>query len=409
MIKEFKITNFFSIKDTQTISFNIKKKDMLDQSSFISPCKNKLNNIVALIGNNASGKTTILKGLSFLLWFISSSYQKLDINSKIPLQPHKLSKKKNSKFELFFEQNKKEYQYIIELNTNEVIYEFLGVKKERGYSYLYEYKREDDKILFSKWALSKLNDDDKNRYNERKNASLFSFLISTGHLPAIGLKSIETYQTNIGGLGRVPFDMLQMFFELSHTLNNDEKRKNAILKYIKSFGLGVDNFEIEDADIGIGVGFLDGSSSEHRNKMKALNITHKSDDGNFKLLFLEESNGTQNAIYLLNSIFSILDNGGILIYDEIENSIHPYLIKKLINLLANKETNPNNAQLMFSTHQPWLLDDRTKTQIYIVEKNDKLETQACLLNTFEGVRNDDNFCAKYLAGAYGGVSDVRWF
>ena len=81
MIKEFKITNFFSIKDTQTISFNIKKKDMLDQSSFISPCKNKLNNIIALIGNNASGKTTVLKGLSFLLWFISSSYQKLDINS----------------------------------------------------------------------------------------------------------------------------------------------------------------------------------------------------------------------------------------------------------------------------------------------------------------------------------------
>ena len=238
---------------------------------------------------------------------------------------------------------------------------------------------------------------------------MFSFLISTGHLPAIGLKSVETYQTNIGGLGRVPFDMLQMFFELSHTLNNDEKRKNAILKYIKSFGLGVENFEIEDADIGIGIGFLDGSSSEHRNKMKALNITHKSDDGNFKLLFLEESNGTQNAIYLLNSIFSILDKGGILIYDEIENSIHPYLIKKVVNLLANKETNPNNAQLIFSTHQPWLLDDRTKTQIYIVEKNEKLETQAFILDTFDGVRNDDNFCAKYLAGAYGGVSDVRWF
>lgn len=212
MIKEFKITNFFSIKDTQTISFNIKKKDMLDQSSFISPCKNKLNNIIALIGNNASGKTTVLKGLSFLLWFISSSYQKLDINSKIPLQPHKLSQKKNSKFELIFEQNNKEYQYITELNANEVIYEFLGVKKERGYSYLYEYKREKDEIFFSKWALSKLNDDDKNRYKERKNASLFSFLISTGHLPAIGLKSVETYQTNIGGLGRVNTILITKLF-----------------------------------------------------------------------------------------------------------------------------------------------------------------------------------------------------
>lgn len=409
MIKELKITNFYSIKETQTISFAINKKDMLDESSFISPCGNMLNSIIAIIGNNASGKTNMLKGLSFLVWFVNNSYQTLGINSKIPTDPHKLSKEPYSAFELIFEQDNKEYQYKIKLDSKSVLYEFLGIKKERGYSYIYEIDREQDKVTYAKWDLAKFNDNDKERFEQRPNSSLFSFLLSTGHLPAIGIKKFINMKTNLNNLGRVPNDTSIMMNELSKHLE-DKDRKDTILKYIKEFGFGIDDFEMEDIDWGINANQTNEQSFQNTQKMKILKITHKTQEDSFKLSFLDESNGTQGVIYLLNCIYPVLENGGILVYDEIENSIHPYIIKKLINLLANYDTNPKHAQLIFSTHQPWLLDDRTKTQIYLTEKNTKMETDVFRLDDVEGVRNDDNFCNKYLSGAYGGVADdVRWF
>ncbi|MCL2468757.1 MAG: AAA family ATPase [Alphaproteobacteria bacterium] len=407
MIKELKISNFYSINKTQAISFEISKKDMLDNSSFMSPCGNMLNSIAVIIGNNASGKTNILKGLSFLGWFVEASYQDLKIDQKIPVTTHKLSEDKNSSFELIFEEGGKEYQYKITLNPDEVVHEFLGVKKERGYSYLYEINRSNGKVSYDKWNLSKLNDDDKARFEQRLNASLFSFLLSTGHLPATGIKRFMNLKTNLWQLGRMSKDALSMVLELSKHFDSEDRRQ-LILKYLKEFGFGIDDFELGNSYIELE---KEDTANDRIQKVKVnmLNLVHKTNDKDFTLSFLDESNGTQEVIYLLNKMIPILEKGGILIYDEIESSIHPYIIRKLINLLGNEETNPNRAQLIFSTHQPWLLDDRTKTQIYLTEQNKQMETEIYRLDEVEGIRNDDNFCSKYLSGAYGGVADMRWF
>ena len=101
-----------------------------------------------------------------------------------------------------------------------------------------------------------------------------------------------------------------------------------------------------------------------------------------------------------------LDTGSLMIIDEIENRIHPFIIEKLISLFADKTINKNNAQIIFSTHQPYLLSELTKTQIFFTEKED-LETEIYRLDEVDGVRNDDNFYMKYLNGVYGGVPEVR--
>lgn len=404
MIKEIQITNFYSIKDTQTLSFEISKKDMLDNSSFISSNKNMLNKIITVIGNNASGKTNILKGLAFLLWFSSVSYQVQPVNAPTGVMPHKLSNDPNSKFSIIFENGNNEFQYKLELNSQNVVYEFLGIKKERGYSTIYEIQRNKDSDEFIKWNLSKINENDKNRFSSRKNITLFSFLLSTGHLAEFGFtQQLNMYNTNLGLFGMEKPNRQQIYFELTNSLNNLDT-KNYILKYLKLFGLGIDDFIIKEQDV------VTDPINQTIQKNKMLIFKHKTkEDKEFDLLFFQESDGTQNIMYLLNMIVPILKQGGIIIMDEIESSIHPYLIKKIINLIMDPETNPNNAQLLFSTHQPWLLEDRTKTQIYLVEKDENLETELYRLDEVEGVRNDDNFCNKYLAGAYGAVAEMRWF
>jgi AAA15 family ATPase/GTPase len=367
---------------------------MLDESSFETQTGNKLNNIIAVIGNNASGKTNILKGLSFLLWFAHNSYFKMSVDDNIPVEPHKLCLNEDISFELLFENNGKEYQYKLSVNKQSISYEYLGVKNIRGFSVIYEIKKEKDDIVFLKWNLGgKLTDDDKERFVKRKNSSLFSFLLNTGHLPAMAINNIIKNGSNVYMLGRRESNVYERYQWLSGVFANNPQRKEKILKFIKDMDFGVSDFDFTP----------DGDGK------KTLIIKHKNEKKEFFLSFLEESNGTQNAIDLLNSVISAIESGGIFICDELESSIHTYIAKKIVSLFANKNTNPKNAQILFSTHQPWLLDDRTKTQIYLVEKDENFETEVYRLDEVEGVRNDDNYCAKYLSGAYGAVSKMRWF
>jgi uncharacterized protein len=99
----------------------------------------------------------------------------------------------------------------------------------------------------------------------------------------------------------------------------------------------------------------------------------------------------------------------LVVVDEIESGLHPYVAKKIVSLFENPKTNPFNAQIIFSTHQHLLMNDRAKSQIFICEKDgENFETEVYRLDEVEGVRNDENFFQKYLAGSYGGVPMINW-
>ena len=71
-----------------------------------------------------------------------------------------------------------------------------------------------------------------------------------------------------------------------------------------------------------------------------------------------------------------------------------------------KETNPNNAQILFTTHNPWFLQYLTKTQIFIVEKEHQ-NTEVFRLDDIKSVRNDENYFMKYITGEYDGKPKIR--
>src|SRR5699024_1202058 len=98
--------------------------------------------------------------------------------------------------------------------------------------------------------------------------------------------------------------------------------------------------------------------------------------------------------------------GGLAVIDEMESDLHPHMLAELIDLFISPETNPHNAQLIFSTHSHELLNMLLKQQIVLVEKDEQLNTDAYRLDDVEGVRADDNIYAKYLAGAYGGIPNI---
>ena len=250
MIIEFSVKNFYSIKNTQTLSFKISKKDSLDGSSFKDK-NNFFNKIACIIGNNASGKTNIMKALSFLLWFAHFSYLRQDINQPIAVEPHVLSDDKTSEFTLIFVNNEVEYKYILKVNSKMVVYEYLGMKKERGYSAIYEITRSKDKDDFLKWKdLAALNKSDKDRFSARKDISMFSFLISTGHLAKISLgNNMNFYQTNLGASGYNKPDSLRMLSEIMMMLDMNDKLLDEVKNYLKSFGLDISDLKAVDINL----------------------------------------------------------------------------------------------------------------------------------------------------------------
>ena len=98
--------------------------------------------------------------------------------------------------------------------------------------------------------------------------------------------------------------------------------------------------------------------------------------------------------------------GGLAVIDEFENDLHPHMLGAILELFANASTNPLNAQLIFTCHAVEVLNLIHKSQVILVQKDHNCESSACRLDAVTGIRNDDNFYAKYMAGAYGAVPEL---
>lgn len=92
--------------------------------------------------------------------------------------------------------------------------------------------------------------------------------------------------------------------------------------------------------------------------------------------------------------------------DEFENDLHPHMLEPILNLFASTSTNPHGAQLLFTSHALEVLNIVHKSQVMLVEKNEFNESSSWRLDSVAGIRNDDNFYAKYMAGAYGAVPQL---
>ena len=119
-----------------------------------------------------------------------------------------------------------------------------------------------------------------------------------------------------------------------------------------------------------------------------------------------ESSGTKQLFILLKTILKALASGGVAILDEFDVNLHPEMVLALFDLFIQPETNPNRAQLLFSTHNHMVLSKLDKYQIVLVEKGEDGKSESWRLDEVSGVRADENYYSKYIAGAYGAVPKI---
>lgn len=150
---------------------------------------------------------------------------------------------------------------------------------------------------------------------------------------------------------------------------------------------------------------------------KSLNVsvTHKDIAGQDVVFdFDEESDGTKHYYSLLGPILEALEDGRLLVSDELDRSLHSHLVWRLIQLFSLPKNNRKQAQLIFTTHDVTVMDKSLlrPDQIYLTEKDpESYETELLCLSDFEGVNKKDrgfSLDKKYLQGRFGAIPDVDW-
>lgn len=138
-------------------------------------------------------------------------------------------------------------------------------------------------------------------------------------------------------------------------------------------------------------------------------VHHGADGQQFPLPLEKESRGTQAMLAFASVAIDVLDSGATMVVDELDSSLHPLQVRQLVKQFEGSETNPRQAQLIFTTHDVSLLLDSAvlprvleRDQIWFSEKDTTGRSTMFSLSEF-GPRKGEDILGRYLRGVYGAV------
>lgn len=395
MLIGVKVKNFLSYKDEATLTLMASSiEEHRDINTFDVRNMTLLKNAV-LYGKNASGKSNIFKALSFVQNFIINT-MKMDPTSSIGINNFKLNEdsiNSPSTFELSFIINNIIYKYGFTILNNEVQEEWLHQNIQR-FTTLFHRKSSDGSSLEIGPSFKEGKQVPKNQI--RKNG-LFLPLVAVfnGEIATDIMKWIKSI-TIISG------DRIKE----NHTIYLGEKKqyKEKIIDFLKIADLGIVNYNIEKEEHQENLNLTDKIMMHHNKYNSEYNKV-----GIEKIdMLLFESEGTKKYFSLIGPIIESLENGTLLIIDELDSKLHPLMVSFIIERFNSIDKNYKNSQLIINTHNTTILNKTLlrRDQIWFVDKNIYGESELYSLNEYrenKRVRNDEAFEKNYLLGKYGAI------
>lgn len=393
MLHRYTFSNFQSFLAPVEVSLVLNGKVPPSDWEARSPSDQRLTTVMGVVGPNGAGKTAMLKPLVFAAWFINSSFQAKP-DAPLPISPHFASTDDPTEFECEVDgEDGRRWRYVLRATRERVLHEAVYQLKER---YTYVFVRDWD----AKSERYKIRQQDfdfapKEAARVRPNASLISTAAQYGVELAKYLASVAV-QSNIVVSGRLPYRPEVELPNAARHFSQNVEQQREMVRLLKSWDLGLSDVQLREIPI-------QGLNQEVSKVWLPFGIHSCRTGKTHTLSFVDESSGTQGAFVLLSRLLQTLSQGGLAVIDEFETDLHPHMLEPILELFASPKTNPRKAQLLFTCHAAEVLGLLHKSQIMLVEKNDACESTAWRMDTVKGIRNDDNFYAKYMAGAYGAV------
>ena len=416
MLLNFKIKNYRSIKEEVVLDLQATKDKTSKEQSVFEIGKIAFLKSAAIYGPNASGKSNILKAFVAFRMMVLESLMRSNTNTDLPNEYFKLSaetENKQSSFEIEFLIDKNIFIYGFEIKKKKVCREWLIQKK--GKKNLFE--RNDQEIKSNKNYFKEATVALKKQTAERV---LFLSVLASNN-GELSKKIVQFIQKTNYISGTQRGDTLN--FSFKQFLNNPqmtERIKEFILKSdfgivdIKASKKMILSNQIQNIpDKFKELLFKEDSKIAER----SLKFLHEKYNTKIKVtekvpldFFTEESEGTQQMFALSAPFIDTLENGNILFLDEIDASLHPLLCQYLISIFNSEKGNPNNAQLIFTTHDISLLKEELlrRDQVYFTEKNKKGATVLFSLSDISERKGVD-FAKRYMEGRYNALPYISDF
>lgn len=417
MIIDFSVKNFRSFREEQKLSFVASNYDKDLPQNLIEldlPGLDglKLLKAVGIYGANAAGKSNLLEALAFLEHFVSHSATKLNEGDPTGVIPFALSREavaEPSEFVLRFVVEGVRYHFALIVDQHKVLFEKLSAFPEGAERVYYE-RSWDEAAGAYEWEPKRptgFKRDPKLVEFTRGNAL---FLSTAAKWNSQELAPIYRWFRQQLVFFRVNLDFFMSTEGTVRYLRAGKSRADAVIRALKSADLGLTSVsarerEITPKDFPSNVDPLIVERFFAEDRIMDIHFGHRGHKGEtYGLTWEDESSGTQKFFTLIGPWLTVLERGSVACVDEIESSMHPLMVFELVKLVFNPEVNTKNAQFLFTTHSPLLLDPALlrRDQIWFADKDDEGATHLYPLTDYKP-RKGESLVRGYLAGRYGGI------
>ena len=403
MIIELSIKNCYAFEDTIIFSM---KADMRNKKFGANVHKENNFNILktaGIYGPNNSGKTCLIKCIRAI--------KEVLLNRKSDLMPNIFTNNNVCELGVIFMASGRKFSYKFKYDAvkEEYIYEsFSEVFKDKYGNEKEENWLEKDTV---KEIFTSVDQDLQAMIPMISNNNLLYYLIDTNKFEKLS----EIKNILIGFAEKI--DVINMNnIPMEHTIElmkNKNKLQQKIVEFIKNADLYMDNFKYVAMD----KIKLESVEYDKKPEEKVLEVLDDIMDqirlvSTYKGIsvpsVLFDSTGTKKIAAIAGYVIEALEQGRILVVDELDSSIHFKLTRAIVTMF-NNELN-ENAQLIFTVHDINLMDCKRlfrKEQIWFVHK-DEAGVYVYSLADFtalQGVRDTSDIIEKYRKGTLGALPD----
>lgn len=423
MLVNFRFKNFKSFYNENNLSLQATKDNELEEINTFNVNKTLFNKTeqpellksAIIFGSNASGKSNVIKGITYMYNAIMlSSAQQIDvIKNNENFAFYENANHEISLYEVEIIQNNNLYKYGFTILQGKIEKEWLYKRSERT-TIVFEREKNKLKLTGNELIQSLINIPE---------TTLFLSIGSNFNLSISNyLKDVLDWFNNI----------LIVFENNANSLDiysvENQKYKKLAIEILKKADIGIKNMTVVKDKI---------ASLQDLNSVLAFNMQFQSNPNKYGQLKQENENmynidldtqfnvynnknekiatkdimlfkdkgfhseGTIRLLCYLGYILAALDKGKIIFIDEIDSKLHFLVADYLLKMFNSIDKNPNNSQLICTAHNIMLMDeDLRRDQIYFTSKDEYGVSSLVSLADYKGVRKNDLFSKKYLAGFY---------
>lgn len=399
MLLQFSCSNHKSIKDRVTFS-TIAGSDNTFEDTLKSFSNVRVMRAAVVYGANGSGKSNFISALGFMRDLVSESINNQP-GQNIFQAPHKLNTLQvPSEYDIQFVKNDVRYAYGFSIVNNLVQSE-----------YLYFFPKGRQVKIFERESMEiKPGDKYKNAFDISLGVLKENRLFLSCAANYTNIKEIEqaflffredivVYNPNVNNWTEYSIQLMQQ----------NKKIKNTFVKLLQALGTEVKDVKVKlektrltakdlPQDMPEAIKMLVTSQDTNMIEAKLVYDQFETD------LMAEESTGIKKLFEVICPIIDIINNGRILVCDEIETSLHESIVYQIVKLF-NEARKDLFAQLIFSTHDTSLLDTSLfrRDQIWFTQLDEQRATDLYSLVEIKNVRKTENLEKGYISGKYGAI------